>query len=49
MATLREKVNELNNLIATGNTLKAMELFYADDVEMQENNEFPRKRKSLMY
>jgi S-ribosylhomocysteine lyase LuxS involved in autoinducer biosynthesis len=45
MATLKEKVNELNNLITTGNTVKAMELFYADDVEMQENNELPRKGK----
>jgi hypothetical protein len=46
MATLKEKVNELNNLIATGNTIKAMELFYADDVKMQENNELTRKGKT---
>jgi hypothetical protein len=47
MAALKEKVTELNNLIITGNTLKAMELFYADDVEMQENNGLPRKGKTL--
>jgi hypothetical protein len=49
MATLKEKVNELNNLIASGNTVKAMELFYADDVEMQENDELPRKGKTILH
>jgi hypothetical protein len=47
MATLKEKVNQLNILILTGDTIKAMELFYADEVEMQENEEFPRKGKTL--
>jgi hypothetical protein len=47
MTALKEKVNELSNLIATGHTIKAMELFYANDVEMQENNELPRKGKIL--
>jgi hypothetical protein len=45
MTTLKEKINELNHLIITGNTIKAMEFFYADTVEMQENNGLPRKGK----
>jgi hypothetical protein len=47
MTELKEKVTVLNTLIFSGDTLKAMELFYADDVEMQENDEPQRKGKKL--
>ena len=45
MTELIDKVNALNKLIISGDTVKAMELFYADNVEMQENEEPPRKGK----
>lgn len=35
--TLAEKVAELNNMILQGQILDAFDLFYADDVTMQEN------------
>ena len=49
MTTLEIKTAELNNLISTGETLKAIELFYSNDVSMQENEETPRigKQKCL--
>ncbi len=37
--------NELNEMILTGKALEAFELFYADDVVMQENNDEPRVGK----
>jgi ketosteroid isomerase-like protein len=37
--------NELNQMILTGKALEAFELFYADDVVMQENNDEPRVGK----
>lgn len=43
---LREKVQALNQLILRGDTVKAMEIYYADAVEMQENEDPPRKGKS---
>ncbi|WP_018342528.1 hypothetical protein [Cytophaga aurantiaca] len=47
MTELEIKTTELNNLISNGETLKAIELFYSDNVSMQENEEIPRvgKRK----
>ncbi len=35
MTELKDKVNALNKLIISGDTVKAMELFYSDNVEMQ--------------
>lgn len=43
---LKEKVHVLNQLIIRGDTVKAMEIYYADEVEMQENEDAPRKGKS---
>lgn len=43
---LKEKVHALNQLIIRGDTVKAMEIYYADEVEMQENEDAPRKGKS---
>ena len=43
---LKEKVHARNQLIIRGNTVKAMEIYYADEVEMQENEDAPRKGKS---
>jgi hypothetical protein len=45
MTTLTENVHSLNQLITDQETLKAMELFYAYDVQMQENEDTPRKGK----
>jgi hypothetical protein len=45
MAPLSELVAELNRLILAGQTLEAMEQFYADDVTMQENEAAPRVGK----
>jgi len=42
MTTLQENVSALNDLITNKETLKAMELFYAYDVQMQENEDSPR-------
>lgn len=45
MTTLKENVTALNTLITSKETLKAMDLFYAHDVQMQENEDQPRKGK----
>jgi hypothetical protein len=42
---LKEKVQTFNQLIINDETVKAMEVFYADDVELQENEAPPRKGK----
>lgn len=42
MTDLEIKTIKLNDLIINGDTLKAMELFYADHVSMQENEDNPR-------
>lgn len=47
MAELKDKINALNKLIISGDTLKAMETFYSNDIEMQENEDIPRKGKSV--
>lgn len=46
MTELEIKTTELNNLIFNGETLKAIELFYSENVSMQENEETPRVGKS---
>lgn len=43
--SLLEKVSELSQLIVKGETVKAMELYYAEAVIMQENEDEPRKGK----
>jgi hypothetical protein len=45
MTTLKDNVHALNELIINDETVKAMELFYSHDVEMQENEDKPRKGK----
>ncbi|SFE34839.1 hypothetical protein SAMN05518672_105358 [Chitinophaga sp. CF118] len=45
MKTLKDNVLALNELIINDETVKAMELFYAHDVQMQENEDTPRKGK----
>jgi hypothetical protein len=47
MTTLKDNVQTLNELILNDETVKAMELFYAHDVEMQENEDKPRKGKEF--
>ena len=42
MTELKRRVDKLNEHIINGDTLTAMELFYADNVIMQENEEKPR-------
>ncbi len=43
--SLPENVKSLNELIVRGDTLKAMETYYAGEVIMQDNEEQPRKGK----
>ncbi len=45
--SLRDRVNELNDLILQGRILDAFEKFYADDVVMQENDEEERVGKDV--
>ena len=45
--TVSQYVSQLNRLIETGETLAAMEQFYADGVTMQENSEAPRVGKNV--
>lgn len=47
MTELKEKVNALNQLILSGKTIKAIETFYSNDIEMQENEDTPRKGKNV--
>ncbi len=37
MSTLKDKVEAFNQLITTDKTVQAMELFYSEEVELQEN------------
>lgn len=41
MKTLIEKINHLNQLVLEGKTMEAFELYYHDDVIMQENEQNP--------
>ena len=47
MTELKRQVDHLNELITSDRSLEAMELFYSNDVEMQENEDLPRKGKEL--
>ncbi|MEO7048033.1 MAG: hypothetical protein ABI091_22230 [Ferruginibacter sp.] len=47
MTDLKKKVDALNKLIISGESIKAMEIFYSPDIEMQENEDTPRKGKSV--
>jgi len=49
MTKLKDKLKILNKLIISGNTLEAMEMFYSDNVEMQENEDLPRKGKKCLH
>lgn len=41
MSTLKDKVEAFNQLITTDKTVQAMELFYSEEVELQENEATP--------
>jgi hypothetical protein len=41
MQTIKEKINHLNQLILEGKALEGFELYYDDDVVMQENDQLP--------
>lgn len=43
---LKKNVEALTELISSGKTIEAMELFYSDNVTMQENEEKPRIGKN---
>lgn len=47
MTNFEQTVKDLNQLITTDNTLKAMDLYYADNVTMQENEDPPRIGKQV--
>jgi predicted DNA-binding protein YlxM (UPF0122 family) len=47
MSTLKDKVEAFNHLITNDETVKAMELYYSDDVELQENETTPRAGKQV--
>ena len=47
MNTIYKNVQQLNELITRGETIKAMELFYSQTVLMQENEEDPRVGKAF--
>lgn len=49
MTALELNTSELNTLIFSGETLKAIELFYSDHVSMQENEETPRVGKTICW
>lgn len=44
--SLKEKVDDLNNMILSGQNMEAFEKYYHDDVVMQENNTEPTRGKS---
>lgn len=46
MKTISEKVNHLNNLILEGRLMDGFEIYYDDDVVMQENEMTPTIGKS---
>jgi hypothetical protein len=47
MTELKQRVNALNKLIISGDTVKAMETFYSNDIEMQENEDITRRGKAV--
>jgi len=46
MASIKENVEELNQMILNGEILPAFEKFYAEDIVMQDNETSPREGKS---
>src|SRR3954465_8699478 len=42
---IENSLQELNNMVLSGNALEALEKFYHDDVSMQENNNPPTVSK----
>ncbi len=44
--SLRDKVEDLNNMILQGQILPAFDKYYADDVVMQDNDKEPRVGKA---
>lgn len=46
MAVLKDLVQALNFLILNGETIRGMEIYYGDNVEMQDNDEAPRVGKA---
>jgi ketosteroid isomerase-like protein len=47
MSSIKDSVNELNNMILEGKILDAFDKFYADDVVMQDNNTPLREGKEV--
>lgn len=47
MNDFAQKVQAFNQLVFASKTVEAMEIFYADDVEMRENEDEPRKGKAF--
>ena len=45
--SLKQSVDELNNMVKQFQILEAFDKFYADDVVMQENTEKPRVGKTI--
>lgn len=43
---LKEKIEDMNRMIISGNNMEAFEKYYHDDVVMQENNQPPTNGKS---
>jgi hypothetical protein len=41
MKTIKERINDLNNLVLQGNILEAFDKYYDDEVIMQENEQEP--------
>ena len=47
MASLLEKITDLNDMILQGKALEAFDKYYHDDISMQENNDPPFVGKAL--
>ncbi len=47
MINLTEKVAQLNEWITAGKHAEAIDLFYAEDTQMQENEQAPRQGKAF--
>jgi hypothetical protein len=45
MQTIKEKINHLNQLILEGKAMEGFELYYDDEVIMQENENVPKVSK----
>lgn len=46
MAAIKDLVQALNFLILNGETIRGMEIYYAENIEMQDNEEAPRVGKT---